>query len=159
MCVGGGVGWRECSQGSGSSTFSHGPKSKETLNFYCVSESICTLQAYAVWENLGYALFYRMSFSELGWRDMGPAWSIWVSEIFFPYLSSFPPSCIPFLHFTTVTVLEWDLQVLIWTQHGNLHLTSSNYMPHIFLDTKKTKVNKTSFAYLSSIDILTTPSP
>lgn len=38
-------------------------------------------------------LFCRIIFSKLGWRDMGAAWSISVSEIFPPSFFLFLPPC------------------------------------------------------------------
>lgn len=162
-----GVGWGGSSPRSYcvlTTAFSRGSKIQKQ-NFHCCY----ILQAYPVWENLDCAFFCRIIFSKLGWRDMGAAWGISVSEIFLPsFFLFFPPvsvplppfapaflpfslllSCISFLRFvffpTTPKVLVWDSQVLEWTHHGSLYLLSSDYMPHIFLATKKTKVNKTSF--------------
>lgn len=91
----------------------------------------------------------------------GPAWSIWVSEIFsfffslsfsFPYLSSFLP-VYPFYIFYHSNSVGVRLGSIKMDTNGRLQLGSSNYVPDIFLDTKKTKMNRASFAHLSNIDI------
>lgn len=98
--------WGGSSQGAGSPTFSCGPKSQETLNLECCYESVYIPQAYAVWENLDCALFSRIISSELGWRDMGAAWSIWVSEIFFTFPFPFsPPHPLPSPSFPSPCIL------------------------------------------------------
>lgn len=97
----------------------------------------------------------------------GPAWSIWVSEIFsfffsfsfsFPYLSSFLP-VYPFYIFYNSNSIGVRLGGIKMDTNGRLHLGSSSYVTDIFLDAKNTKMNRASFAHLSNIDIQTTPHP